>query len=135
MSSPMLPIWTTVSAKLDASLSNRHVMRPNPSFPLTLMNTRDEILPGDDGPIGLRSRLPFSPKVSWRFRCELPKTAISCVTFRTGGKFFKMGSVFVGKFVFWVAQNYGHSPSGTVRSGCLFTPAPAIAACAKILTL
>lgn len=94
MSSQRMTIWTTVSAKLDASLSNRHVMRPNPSFPLMSVNKRDENFPGNDGPIRLRSQLPFSPKESRRSRHPIHKTAMPCVTLRTGGKFFKMVECF-----------------------------------------
>lgn len=94
MSSQRMTIWTTVSAKHDASLSSRHVMKPNPSIPLMSMNKRDEIFPGNDGSIRFRSQLPFSPKENWRFRHPVHKTAISCVTFRTGGKFFKMVECF-----------------------------------------
>lgn len=94
MSSQRMTIWTTVSAKLDASLSSRHVMRLNPSILLRSMNKRDEIFPGEKGPIRPLPQIPFSQKESRRSRHPIHKNATYCVTFRTRGKFFKMVECF-----------------------------------------
>lgn len=62
--------------------------------------------------------------------------ATSRAAFLQGNGFIKNGGVFLlASLCFGLPKTTATLPPWTVRSGCLFTPAPAIAACAKTLTL